>query len=635
MSAIFGILGFNNTPVERRSAEGMARALSHRAPDSDGLWTGDAIAIGHGLMRVTHEDRFDQQPMAEEDFILSADLRLDNREALAAMLAIDDERLATMADSALLLEAYRAWGESCVQRLLGDFAFAIWDRKRRRLLLARDHLGQRNCFFHRGADRFLFASEIKALWTDADVPRRMSEAAIARRLLHDRSPDAGSTAYDGIECLAGGELLLVEADGSSRRETYWRPAADPAHLGRDEAYYVQAYRDVLGEAVACRVRRAAAPVSLMMSGGYDSAAVAALAGAPLEGRRLAAVASAMPEAYAGSIRHARRWVDLCAKHMPHLDVSYVTFESAGLLDGLERRFLQAGAEAHTYGLAAERLYAAAAARGARVILTGYGGELTLNPRGGGLLAQLLAEGRWRAFLRELRAHVRVTGRPLWTALRQEVVAKLWPQAARLWRRLKSGADAPPWRDQPINPDFATRMIAAGALQADELRTHRSRRKFLDRRMRALGRKAQRAAQTELAYAAGLEQSEPFYDKRVVELALAIPTELQLRNGRERDLACRALADLYPPEYQTRSRLNDDMLPDFLRMAKAAEPHLLAELARMEAAGRLGAYVDFDQIRRLLAARGPDDHASGWEEETQVALDAYVTARHIEWFRGYN
>lgn len=620
-----GTLDFDGARDVRGIVERMARGLAHRAPDGSRVWSDGGIALGHGLMRVTNEDRFERQPLVEDDVVVTADLRLDNREDLATALDIAAGELAVMADSALLRKAYRAWGDRCVERLLGDFAFAIWDCRERRLLVARDHMGQRNCFFRHGDGRFLFASEIKALWTDPDVPRVLSDSTIAHLLLHDRSIEAARTPQEGIECLGGGEMISVSADGSVRRETYWRPVADPIHVGRDEDYYVQAYRRILGEAVACRVRRAAAPVGLLMSGGYDSAAVAGLAGAVLGNRRMLAVSSVMPEGYSGSVRHARRWVDLCARDMPHLDVRYVVLADGNPLDGAERRFLRQDTKAHAYDFAAESLYAAAAANGARSVLTGYGGEITLNPRANGLLAHLLARGRVFDFVRELRAHTRLTRRTLWSSLKHEVVAKLWPEAVTRW-----GASRP-----AVGPPIRRGMAEAGGVAASVPRAFRSRRAFLDRQGIALRHRAASSARTELAYAAGLEQSEPFYDKRVVELGLALPVHLHLRHGRERDLACRALADVYPAEFQQRWRLNDDMLPDFQRMVKAIEPELLASLARMEESGRLADYIDFDAVRQLLAARGPEDHASGWEQETHLALDAYLTARYVEWFRGYN
>jgi asparagine synthase (glutamine-hydrolysing) len=138
-----------------------------------------------------------------------------------------------------------------------------------------------------------------------------------------------------------------------------------------------------------------------------------------------------------------------------------------------------------------------------------------------------------------------------------------------------------------------------------------------------------------AAAYGLEFTQPFHDKRVVEFGLAIPEALYVKNGKTRHLARAALADLYPPEFQDRPPGNDDMGPDFLMMAKRIEPRVLAEIDRMEKAGHLSRYFDFARTRAMLTRRRVDQHNSGNEYDTRQALLAFLAARYIEWFRGHN
>lgn len=183
-----------------------------------------------------------------------------------------------------------------------------------------------------------------------------------------------------------------------------------------------------------------------------------------------------------------------------------------------------------------------------------------------------------------------------------------------------------------------RFIAQGAVDASNLRVAAKPKLDMRKQMIAVLRRVTTGSAPGMAASAarhGLELTRPFHDKRVVELALAIPQELYVKNGRNRYLACAALKDIYPREFQNRWRMNDDEIPDFQRMAKSIEPQLLAEIARMEKSEKLSSYIDFAKIRRLLAARGPDDHNSGWEQETQLALGGFMTARYVEWFRRSN
>ncbi len=638
MSAIFGILRYDGGPVAARNLERLGNALAHCGPDGRKVVADGPVGLGHGLMRVTAEDQFEAQPLRDREvgITLVADLRLDNREELGAAFGLGAAELRDLPDSALLMRAYKTWGEDCAKHLLGDCAFAIWDARAKKLVLGRDHMGQRAIFYHRNADRFVFASEANALRVFAEVPHGLTDAQIGRMLMRDMA--TGGDEAEGVNGVPAATVMAVGADGTIAKRRYWEPHADPVHEGRDEAYYIDAYRRVLGEAVACRLRRITRAPGLIFSGGYDSAAIAGLAGPALAGRKLIAAGSVMPADYRGSIRHARRWVEMCARDMPWLDVHYVTWEGKSILTGLEQAFLDNGGPAGSYDLVMQELLATLAKGGARLIMDGHGGDYTLNPRGQAALARFLATFRLRRFFIELRAHCRVAGVSYWVAFKRDVAWLLLPRKlAALWKRLRQGR-TPPWGDQPVAPALAERLIAEGIVDPAKLRI--AARPKIDMRgqmLNVLQRQMAGAAPSIATQAArhGLALTRPFHDKRVVELALAIPQELYVKNGRNRYLACAALKDVYPREFQTRWRKNDDQIPDFQRMAKSIEPQLLADMARMERSEKLASLVDFAKIRRLLAARGPDDHNSGWEQETQLALHGYQVARYIEWFRRDN
>jgi len=284
------------------------------------------------------------------------------------------------------------------------------------------------------------------------------------------------------------------------------------------------------------------------------------------------------------------------------------------------------------------LLATLAKAGARLIMDGHGGDYTLHPRGQAALARFLATFQLRRFVAELRGHRRMTGASYWTTFKRDIVRLLLPlQVMALWKRLRHGA-TPPWGDQPIAPAFAERLLAEGTVDAGKLRIAAKPEIDMRGQMRNSLQRVMAGAAPGIAVEAarhGLELTRPFHDKRVVELALAVPQELYVKNGRNRYVACAALKDVYPREFQTRWRKNDDEIPDFQRMAKSIEPQLLAVIARMEQSEKLSGYIDFAKIRRLLAARGPDDHNSGWEQETQLALHGFTLARYLEWVRRDN
>ena len=129
MSAIFGIFRFDGAEVLARDLERMGNTLAYRGPDGRKAVVDGPVGLGHGLMRVNRDDTFETQPLrgSDADVTLVADLRLDNRDELAATFESPLLELRGLPDSALLLRAYKKWGEECAEHLLGDFVFAIWN----------------------------------------------------------------------------------------------------------------------------------------------------------------------------------------------------------------------------------------------------------------------------------------------------------------------------------------------------------------------------------------------------------------------------------------------------------------------------------------------------------------------------
>jgi asparagine synthase (glutamine-hydrolysing) len=631
MSGICGIFRFDGAPGVQRDLDRQMTRLAHLGPDRARAWSAGPIGLGHLMMRVTREDTFDAQPLRDGEMSLVADLRLDNREALAKTLSIGAEALTAMPDSALLFAACKKWGADCVDHLIGDFAFAVWDARKRTLTLARDHMGQRHVFYHKGEGFFAFAGEIKGLWALPQVPRTLSDANLTQALLFDWTTDPGRTDYEGIWGIPGGTVMTIDADGAITSRRYWEPQADPAHKGRDEAYYIETYRKVLTEAVECRLRRATTSAGLFMGGGFDSSAICALAGpiVTAQGRKLIAVASVMPEDYRGTIRHARRWVEMCRRDMPHLDVRYVTGEGLDIFTDLERNFLSSDTRHGAARYIADAIYAEIAAAGARIVMDGHGGDYTLNPRGQNALPRLLLKGQFRRFVSEFNAMRRHLRQGVKQTLRRNVLFQLVPSSwLQVWNRYHKGL-------RLFGPSMPlSRQVIQGKRSQPAWRAGESLRVGMEAVLR-IQQNYPASGGSISAAAHGLEFTQPFHDKRVVELGLAIPEELYVKNGRTRYLARAALKDLYPPEYQDRPAGNDSLVPDFLAMAKRIEPRVLAEIDRMEKAGRLSHYFDFARMRAMLTRRTVEQHDSGNEFDTHQAAYAFLVARYIEWFRGDN
>ena len=642
MSGVCGIVRFDDKGLSRHDLDRQMGALAGLGPDRARVWRGGAAGLGSLLMRTSREDALDAQPLREpsSDLTFVSDARIDNRQEIAEALDIDQTDLAGMADSALIFAAFRAWGADCAARLIGDFVFAAWNERTRTLTLARDHMGQRHVFFHKGDGFFAFATERKGLWALPEVPRRLPTDRIARLLVtgmvSKNRRDFDPAPPDGLGVVRGGTVVTLSADGALAEHQYWSPRPAPEHLGRDEAYYVGAYRRVLAEAVACRVRRATAPVSLMLGGGFDSSAIAALAGPVLmpDGGKLIGVASvsAAPGANTGAAKPGdpRRWIQTCERAMPHLDVRYVTRETPDALDALERNFFVSDSAYSENRFIADSLFAAARSAGARVIMDGNGGDYTLNPRGKGYFVDMLRQRRIRKAVSEWRARRRRQRLSHWNMFRNEILLYALPQLTRRWAKWRNGL-TPFGSTMPVAEGFVQQAASHG-VNAPRPRIRSIRQGMIN--MLEMQRTSATVGYAATATAHGLEFTEPFHDKRVVELGLAIPEHYCLTGGRERHLARLALKDLYPPEFQERRDGNDALQPDFMDMAERMRPRILAEIDRMEEAGKLSAYLDFARMRRMLT-RVRKSSGRPYDSATRQAMRAFLWGRYIEWFTGGN
>ncbi len=276
MSAIVGIYYLDNRPVNSLHLDHMLKSLAHRGPDGAEAWQEGPIGLGHGRLWTTPESVQEKLPLVNKtgDFILTADARIDNRNELIAALEVTDRPSHEITDGELILRAYERWGEYCPEKLLGDFAFALWDRRRQVLFCARDPFGVKPFYYYHSDRIFAFASEIKALLCLPEVPRRLNEVRVADYLLSILE-DKVITFYWEIFRLPPGHGMTVGRERVLIR-SYW--SLDPTYAIRYDSNeeYAEAFHDLFREAVCCRLR-SAFPIGSTLSGGLDSSSVVCMA----------------------------------------------------------------------------------------------------------------------------------------------------------------------------------------------------------------------------------------------------------------------------------------------------------------------------------------------------------------------
>jgi asparagine synthase (glutamine-hydrolysing) len=276
MSGIAGIFNIDGAPVDRALLQRMTDAIAHRGPDGIHHWVDGPVGIGHCMLQTTPESVYERQPLTDESghLCLNMDGRVDNREELISALKSKNARLRDDTDAELVLKAYECWGEECPVRILGDFAFVIWDMRQRQLFCARDILGVRPFYYYTDGRKFLWASELQQLFRDPGVPREPNEGMVAEYLAASLT-DREETLYKGIMRLAPAHSLLLRA-GRIDKRWYWDvdPSKEVRH--RTDEEYAEHFSEVFAEAVRCRLR-SQEPVGAELSGGLDSSAVVGMA----------------------------------------------------------------------------------------------------------------------------------------------------------------------------------------------------------------------------------------------------------------------------------------------------------------------------------------------------------------------
>ncbi len=448
MSAVAGLMRLDGEPAAARDLERMANTLAAYGPDRTSVALAGAVGFAHVLMRMTPEDWFDRQPLrGNAGELMTADLRLDNRDEILDRLSISRTESLNWPDSQILLAAWKKFGQDIWRLLRGPFAVAIWNPRDQTLTLARDHLGHNVVMWHKSDRFFAFATMPKGLFALADVPREVNEQKVADFLVLNHREYA-TTFYRDVYRLPPAHFATIDRTGAFVAKQYWSAAdCKPVHLPSDEAY-AENLRACLDRAVR-RQLRSATPIGCSLCGGLDSSAVAALAARALgeRGQRLAAFTAVPRKGFAGQVR---RWgytdetpyVEAIKAAISNIDVTYIyndEHDDFAELDRVSLAFEYPVRNPTNLGwmLAILRL---ARADNRRVLLGGFLGNNTVSWDGWSQARRHLFRGRLRLAYRQYSAFYRVSTLSRWIAFRRLFVDSLWsPWRARAQSLLAGGA----------------------------------------------------------------------------------------------------------------------------------------------------------------------------------------------------
>ena len=563
----------------------MSSVMAHRGPDGNEIWVQGPISIGLTAFDSTGSGPPRPSVAREGEVVLVADVRVDNGKLLGNALGMQRGTAADLDDATLLLAAYERWGDACLERVIGDFAFAVWEANRRTLVLARDPFGIRPLYYsYRPGRIFAFASEVEALLQLPEVSSEIDDCEVARHLRIPLEGDPSLTYYRDVRRVLPAHVMTVSENGVAERR-YWSPDPDRCMRLASDMEYAEALRESFVEAVRCRLR-SVHPVAAMLSGGIDSAAIACSAAQSLaESDRgpLHTVSAIYPEVPESDERTFIEEVLIRNVVVPH----YFEADRKSPIADIDRiNQLVGGATLGANLYLNWELFGIAADAGARVVLDGFDGDTTIS-HGKGYMMELASSLRWIKLARTTVPYFRMQKEAPWSGT--------W-QIARfaLRRRMRRSVREPraATRGTAVAHHFAERFANE---PVPDFRQPVTEREF---HLNALESNTLREAVGWIEACGsgrGVEVRFPFFDVRLVDLCLSFPPEQKIRAGWTRSVFRRAMEGILPPSIQWRAT-KANLGPGFRHALRLEGPGLMDSVCA--AAGpEVERYLDLEELRR--------------------------------------
>src|SRR6202158_4667533 len=399
MSGFAAICNLNSRPVDRDLLARMINAVPYRGPDGIRIWTNGSVGFGHAMLCTTPESLHETQPLVDNDagLVLTMDGRVDNRDDLAAQLTSKGYRLRDDTDAELILRAYECWGEESPAKIIGDFAYLIWDGARRQIFCARDAVGAKPFFYHSDGRSFSAASELQQILQNPLVSRLPNAGYIAEYLsgqyyTHDE------TVWSAILRLPPCHTLVVKSNGVVRKRYFdLDPYKTISH--RTDEEYAEHFLEIFREAVRCRMRSSDGAVAAQLSGGLDSSSIVSVAVVEIRAGRVRCPRfETFTELYSDPGADERSFSSDVANQWQLVahTIGTPVFDRASYVE-TPRQFR----DTPPYFNSGASLARASAEKGFRIVLTGVGGDQTMGGHGH-YYADLIQRLQFGELLSELR-----------------------------------------------------------------------------------------------------------------------------------------------------------------------------------------------------------------------------------------
>ncbi len=589
MSAITGIFYRNGKTVEYDQIKKVNNILSHRGPDGSKIWNEGSMALGHQMLYTTPESLHEILPFEDNDLVITSDSRIDNRKELSEKLNLKNNT--EVSDSYFILKAYEKWGEKCPKKLLGDFTFAIWDKYNQKLFCARDHMGIKPFYYYLSNDLFIFATEIKAIFTILGIKREINELQMAYHLTVKITENREMTFYENIFRLPAAHSLTINKNNFNLNK-YWKLNPDnKINLNSDEEYE-KAFRDIFTESVNCR-SRSAYPIGSMLSGGLDSSSVSCVAQKILQTKSkkklktFSAIFEDVPES------NEYNFIKKVLSEN-NFESYFINADKISVLKELTQFFKYSDHPLivpNTFMI--WNIYREANKKGARIVLDGIEGDEIVYSDTILNLKELLLSLKLIKFFKEIESLYRNRSLPykyIIYYLSLDLAPLLLIKIIKKIRQIY-------YNPEIINKNFS-----------QQTNISEKNNQFIKKNQRIKTVNEKHYNDIDSAFIQfkmelndwisapfSTEARHPFYDKRLVEFCLALPSEQKVSKGWDRYIMRRALKNIIPREIQWRNDKGDlsyNFNNSLLKEDKEIQKLIYSKNNQFKE------YIDMENLRRI-------------------------------------
>lgn len=641
LSGFVVILRKDNRPPPVEIIASMEQALRMFGPDRSNLVEqGRFSAMWSHDIGFTPQDALEAQPVvADRRWLLVFVGYLMHREELAQRLNLAAAVAEQTSDSALVMAAWQAWGEDCLDRLYGKFSFVVCDLDRNTLFACRGPERAQCLYVHDNAERIVIATTTKPIFCDPAVPREIDEVRIADALILNYEDKARSF-FKHVSMVPGGHVLRADPERFAVQR-YYRLEQVPDIRFASDADYAEAARELLRDAVTSAMRATSTP-AISLSAGLDSPAVAvtmldAIAGGLVPHHAPVKAFTAVPasiwdgRARPGMAGDEAGPVRALAAAYPALAVEFIACEAQSFDHGLDQ--IQSYADAPVRGVGNLPWGIAMARRcretGSRVLLSGSSGNATLSMGiSDTIFARWLREMRWGKLLAEHNAAMqRASAGTVWywrKLFGRAVVPNLPDRLYGLLQSVRGPSSVAGFESfSAINPAYAEAMNLRSRLAEfdwdDSYRKPRTRRELMRKMIERGGRDQAGAIAECTKIITGVQGRDPLGDRKLLEFCYAIPDDQFFSGGVDRRLIREVMAGRLPPAIRQAPR--GDQTADWHARMTRDMPRIREELERLADDPRMAQRLDLARMRRLIDA---------WPAQTPVSISEnpdFMLMRH--------